>query len=104
MFLKYILNTLLYSQDICIDSLSMFINPVQGSVMVVLNRRIAQTVYFKFWHVVLKQRPGKHSIELLHLSQKHLAKSGPVDRLRFLPDGVILNFFRVKFIKKLSMV
>ena len=57
MFLKYILNTLLYSQDICIDSLSMFINPVQGSVMVVLNRCIAQTVYFKFWHVVLKQRP-----------------------------------------------
>ena len=29
-------------------------------------------------------------------------KSGPVDRLRFLPDGVILNFIRFKLIKKLS--
>jgi hypothetical protein len=29
-------------------------------------------------------------------------KSGPVDRLCFFPDDVILNFFRVKFIKKLS--
>jgi hypothetical protein len=31
-----------------------------------------------------------------------LTKSGPVDRLRFLPDGVILNFFHVKFIKMFS--
>ena len=29
-------------------------------------------------------------------------KSGPVDRLRFLPDGVILNLFCFKLIKKLS--
>jgi hypothetical protein len=30
-------------------------------------------------------------------------KSGPIDRLCFLPDGVILNSFRVKIIEKLSI-
>ena len=38
----------------------------------------------------------------LTAGKENTAKSGPVVRLRFLHNDVILNYFRVKFIKKLS--
>ena len=43
-----------------------------------------------------------HFLKLIVFKGNIWTKSIPVDPLRFLPDGVILNFFRVKFIKKLS--
>jgi hypothetical protein len=44
----------------------------------------------------------RHLLGSLTVGKENTAKSGPVVRLRFLHNAVILNYFRVKFVKKLS--
>ena len=49
-----------------------------------------------------KVPPGKRREEFIHWSQEHLKKIRTRRSTSFLPDGVILIFFRFKLIKNLS--